>query len=420
MPAKKNKSKQKPTKLRETNQNKYILLRDIDTLTQLMVDYDRVSSNKNAKINVAAEVIYTKTDQSVGHGTVLTIGSKEECQELLDALEKHNTMKSKEDIQPIVTIDDHEEIQEIEDEREQQSITKSSNASPVIEHVNNKTTVSNESPSPKNKRSLPLTNKDLNVSEENASASKRLKSEDKSNDYQRARIMILQEKCEKLQERIDEMENNWMRYKLSEALKTSHVVTDHEEPISPISMPDTDATNETLKIYGDGELHRKIQGLCQDPFITLSLNIDGIQPNKGSKKTIWPILLVVNEIPLKYRFAPENLILAGVWPGATKPTRTYIAHFLKPVVAELSHLEDGVAFYLQSDVPSSNRQIVRIRVYLIGACCDKPAQALVQNIPEPIGAFGCGRCEVEVKYFFYIFYTYQCLDFTKQHTLEQL
>ncbi|CAF1681205.1 unnamed protein product [Rotaria magnacalcarata] len=35
-------------------------------------------------------------------------------------------------------------------------------------------------------------------------------------------------------------------YKLSEALKTSHVVTDHEEPISPISMPDTDATNETL------------------------------------------------------------------------------------------------------------------------------------------------------------------------------
>ncbi|CAM4791828.1 unnamed protein product [Rotaria magnacalcarata] len=210
MPAKKNKSKQKPTKLRETNQNKYILLRDIDTLTQLMVDYDRVSSNKNAKINVAAEVIYTKTDQSVGHGTVLTIGSKEECQELLDALEKHNTMKSKEDIQPIVTIDDHEEIQEIEDESEQQSITKSSNASPVIEHVNNKTTVSNESPSPKNKRSLPLTNKDLNVSEENASASKRLKSEDKSNDYQRARIMILQEKCEKLQERIEEMENNWM------------------------------------------------------------------------------------------------------------------------------------------------------------------------------------------------------------------
>ncbi|CAF2108247.1 unnamed protein product [Rotaria magnacalcarata] len=175
-----------------------------------------------------------------------------------------------------------------------------------------------------------------------------------------------------------------------------------------------------MKDICDGELYRKIQGLCQDPFITLSLNIDGIQPNKGSKKTIWPILLVVNEIPLKYRFAPENLILAGVWPGATKPTRTYIAHFLKPVVAELSHLEDGVAFYLQSDVPSSNRQIVRIRVYLIGACCDKPAQALVQNIPEPIGAFGCGRCEVEVKYFFYIFYTYQCLDFTKQHTLEQL
>ena len=157
-------------------------------------------------------------------------------------------------------------------------------------------------------------------------------------------------------------------------------------------------TSDVMKDICDGELHRKVQEICQDPFITLTLNIDGIQPNKGSKKTIWPILLVVNEIPLQYRFSPENLILAGVWSGSTKPSRTSMAHFLRPVVNELTRLENGAAFYIPSDASLSNHESIRIRVYLIGACCDKPAQASVQNIPEPIAAFCCGRCEIEVKY----------------------
>ena len=92
---------------------------------------------------------------------------------------------------------------------------------------------------------------------------------------------------------------------------------------------------------------------------------------------------------LQHRFSPENLILAGMWPGPINLSRTYMAHFLKPVVTELVHLETGVAFYLPSNTPLSNHQIIRIRVYLIDACCDKSAQTLVQNIPERIAAFGC-------------------------------
>lgn len=37
---------------------------------------------------------------------------------------------------------------------------------------------------------------------------------------------------------------------------------------------------------------------------------------------------------------------------------------------------------------------MKLKVFAIGATCDKPAQAIVQNIPEPIGKFGCGRCEI--------------------------
>ena len=43
----------------------------------------------------------------------------------------------------------------------------------------------------------------------------------------------------------------------------------------------------------------------------------------------------------------------------------------------------------------SDGQIVKTSVYLIAACCDKPAQSIIQCMAEPIAAFGCGRCEIE-------------------------
>ncbi|CAF4510700.1 unnamed protein product [Rotaria magnacalcarata] len=47
-----------------------------------------------------------------------------------------------------------------------------------------------------------------------------------------------------------------------------------------------------------GAVYQKLQAEIQDPFITLTLNADGIQPHTSSVQTIWPILLVINENPL--------------------------------------------------------------------------------------------------------------------------
>jgi hypothetical protein len=62
---------------------------------------------------------------------------------------------------------------------------------------------------------------------------------------------------------------------------------------------------------------------------------------------------------------------------------------LQPSIDELLDREKGYLF------ASADGNYYPIHVYLIAACCDKPAQALVQCIPEPIAAFGCGYCEVE-------------------------
>ncbi|CAF2103845.1 unnamed protein product [Rotaria magnacalcarata] len=55
----------------------------------------------------------------------------------------------------------------------------------------------------------------------------------------------------------------------------------------------------SMKDICDGAVYQKLQAEIQDPFITLTLNADSIQPHKSSVQTIWPILLVINEIPLK-------------------------------------------------------------------------------------------------------------------------
>ncbi|CAF0809163.1 unnamed protein product [Adineta steineri] len=139
----------------------------------------------------------------------------------------------------------------------------------------------------------------------------------------------------------------------------------------------------------DASVYQSIRAQHSNLMLTLTINIDGIQPSKGSIKTIWPIILIINELSPDLRFAFHNIILAGLWPGPSKPSRDKMKHLLRPIVDELLLLERGQAFNLL------DRGMQTIHVYLIAGCCDKPAQALAQCIVEPIAAFGCGRCEIE-------------------------
>ena len=78
----------------------------------------------------------------------------------------------------------------------------------------------------------------------------------------------------------------------------------------------------------DGLFYRKYLKEEDDLFVTLTMNIDGVQPNKGTDNSIWPVLMIVNEIQRKKRYSLDNVILAGVWPGPKKPTRDEMAIFL--------------------------------------------------------------------------------------------
>ncbi|CAF1047621.1 unnamed protein product [Didymodactylos carnosus] len=79
---------------------------------------------------------------------------------------------------------------------------------------------------------------------------------------------------------------------------------------------------------------------------TLTLNADGIQKNKANSTTgLWPIVLVLNELPYPQKCYIENVLLAGIVRAKKSPNNNVIQASLNLVVDELLELEAGVSFY---------------------------------------------------------------------------
>ena len=71
----------------------------------------------------------------------------------------------------------------------------------------------------------------------------------------------------------------------------------------------------------------------QHSYATAILNSDGASPFKFSKKSVWPVYLLINELPVKARF--KNIIVIGLWYGCNKPDMNIL---LSPIVDLLNDL----------------------------------------------------------------------------------
>ncbi|KAJ8319715.1 hypothetical protein KUTeg_002736 [Tegillarca granosa] len=119
--------------------------------------------------------------------------------------------------------------------------------------------------------------------------------------------------------------------------------------------------------------------------ITLSLFIDGIPLFKSSSVSLWPVYVLINEIPPKSRFQRKNMILWGIWQGVGKPNMNM---FLKPLVVDLMKLyHNGIQI---KNSCSNEKEIVRAR--LIIATMDLQARAYVLMMTHHNGLYGCLYC----------------------------
>ena len=119
--------------------------------------------------------------------------------------------------------------------------------------------------------------------------------------------------------------------------------------------------------------------------LSLTWNLDGVSGFRSSKFSIWPLYLIINELPYHLRVLKENTLFAGLWFGEMKPNMQL---FLKPLTMELSALEsNGV----EVKSPLYPQPFVS-KVILLAGTCDLPAKCLVMNSVQFNGKHGCSKC----------------------------
>ncbi|XP_067649897.1 uncharacterized protein [Haliotis asinina] len=142
---------------------------------------------------------------------------------------------------------------------------------------------------------------------------------------------------------------------------------------------------DTVEDICDGLQYKKLvaDGILKSVYdLTLTFNTDGAKPFRSSKTSLWPIYLMINELPYAERRMPENMVLAGIWYGAKKPSMT---GFLTPFMKTLKGLEQGFV----ACTPDGE---VECRAILIASTCDLPARACVCAMNQYNGQSSCVKC----------------------------
>lgn len=119
--------------------------------------------------------------------------------------------------------------------------------------------------------------------------------------------------------------------------------------------------------------------------VLLLWNTDGASVFKSSNYSIWPLYFVINELPVHKRWCTHNVILGRLWFGPQKPN---MLTFLKPFTESISNLQtNGVEVYS----PDTSSNFV-CRAMLLCGSCYLPAKAVVLNMKQYNGEYGCSHC----------------------------
>lgn len=134
----------------------------------------------------------------------------------------------------------------------------------------------------------------------------------------------------------------------------------------------------------DGSLYRSyfdINGMLSNPHnLSFTFNTDGAPVFKSSNVSVWPIYLVINELPYHLRMKKENMILSSLWFGNSEPS---MGTFLKPFQKTMTQLQTGI----QCESPEEGKFICR--AILLCGTADLPARSLLCNHIQYNGAYAC-------------------------------
>ena len=130
------------------------------------------------------------------------------------------------------------------------------------------------------------------------------------------------------------------------------------------------------------------EGLLSTPEgVGLILSSDGVPVFKSSKGSLWPVYLMVTNISPQQRVKMDNLIVAALWFGPTKPNMDIL---LQPILRSISSFsKHGIP------LQSSGTQVAVLRPMVVMGVFDLPAKATATNTKQFNGKYGCFYCTDE-------------------------
>lgn len=139
----------------------------------------------------------------------------------------------------------------------------------------------------------------------------------------------------------------------------------------------------------DGRLYRDQMGnggfLNNRNNVSFMWYTDGISIFKSTKFSVWPLFLVINELNYKERTKKENIILAGLWFGKSKPRPNL---FMKPFK---QFFETFKTVGYEMNVP--NGPPIVVKGLVLCGTCDLQAKGLFLRSKLSNGYFGCNKCQ---------------------------
>ena len=131
------------------------------------------------------------------------------------------------------------------------------------------------------------------------------------------------------------------------------------------------------------ELYNKGEFFYRKHHIALALSVDGVALYKSSSITLYPVLIVILNLPPNIRMNAENMILAGLYVGPKKPVMKLL---LDPVMKNLEHL------FIEGLTMSLPGGLTTVKTKLVFGVFDLIAKAPVLNFKQFNGKFGCSVC----------------------------
>lgn len=133
----------------------------------------------------------------------------------------------------------------------------------------------------------------------------------------------------------------------------------------------------------DGKVYKDCQFLLNPNNISFNMFFDGVAVYKNSKFQLWPVYLSINELKYKDRTKKENIVIAGLWFGKSKPNSCL---FLDPICQSLQALEnEGLNITLPG-------QVINVKCRALAAVGDLPAKAAFVRLIQYNGGYSCFNC----------------------------